>query len=180
MRDGRRPCGNSRRRRRPATTRGRVDFRANGDDRRLPRRQHEPRLKGHLRRGWRTKRRAAQRHDPRMTHAPAVHSPAPFTSHSIHSLSPPVVSAPTVLVFPPLSLPHPACQSGSCWCNPTVCIRLVVRVRACVCAWNVSRPFVVGDSVALFHITVPRLLGFVGAGSHSQLATLPNSSYLEF
>ncbi|CAI7806164.1 unnamed protein product [Closterium sp. NIES-54] len=27
----------------------------------------------------------------------------------------------------------------------------------------------VGDSVALFHITVPRLLGFVGAGSHSQL-----------
>ncbi|CAI7873891.1 unnamed protein product [Closterium sp. NIES-53] len=23
-----------------------------------------------------------------------------------------------------------------CWCNPTVCIRLVVRVRACVCAWN--------------------------------------------
>ncbi|CAI7739300.1 unnamed protein product [Closterium sp. NIES-54] len=22
------------------------------------------------------------------------------------------------------------------WCNPTVCIRLVVRVRACVCAWN--------------------------------------------
>ncbi|CAI7891947.1 unnamed protein product [Closterium sp. NIES-54] len=139
MRDGRRPCGNSRRRRRPATTRGRVDFRANGDDRRLPRRQHEPRLKGHLRRGWRTKRRAAQRHDPRMTHAPAVHSPAPFTSHSIHSLSPPVVSAPTVLVFPPLSLPHPACQSGSCWCNPTVCIRLVVRVRACVCAWNGMR-----------------------------------------
>ncbi|CAI7849252.1 unnamed protein product [Closterium sp. NIES-53] len=40
-----------------------------------------------------------------------------------------------------------------CWCNPTACIRLVVRVRACVCAWNVSRPFVVGDSVALFHIT---------------------------
>ncbi|CAI7904241.1 unnamed protein product, partial [Closterium sp. NIES-53] len=27
------------------------------------------------------------------------------------------------------------CRS-SCWCNPTVCIRLVVRVRACVCAWN--------------------------------------------
>ncbi|CAI7834943.1 unnamed protein product [Closterium sp. NIES-53] len=26
-----------------------------------------------------------------------------------------------------------------CWCNPTVCIRLVVRVRACVCAWNVAR-----------------------------------------
>ncbi|CAI7740749.1 unnamed protein product, partial [Closterium sp. NIES-54] len=25
---------------------------------------------------------------------------------------------------------------SSCWCNPTVCIRLVVRVRACVCAWN--------------------------------------------
>ncbi|CAI7750655.1 unnamed protein product [Closterium sp. NIES-54] len=38
----------------------------------------------------------------------------------------------------------------------------------------------VGDSVALFHITVPLLLGFVGAGSHSQLATLPNSSYLVF
>ncbi|CAI7807290.1 unnamed protein product [Closterium sp. NIES-53] len=37
-----------------------------------------------------------------------------------------------------------------------------------------SRPFMVGDSVALFHITVPRLLGFVGAGSHSQLVTLPN------
>ncbi|CAI7790975.1 unnamed protein product [Closterium sp. NIES-53] len=35
----------------------------------------------------------------------------------------------------------------------------------------VSRPFVVGDSVAVFHITVPRLLGFVGAGSHSQLMT---------
>ncbi|CAI7856894.1 unnamed protein product [Closterium sp. NIES-53] len=47
----------------------------------------------------------------------------------------------------------------SCWCNTTVCIRLVVRVRACVCAWNVLRPFVVGDSVALFHITVPRRLG---------------------
>ncbi|CAI7845071.1 unnamed protein product, partial [Closterium sp. NIES-54] len=27
----------------------------------------------------------------------------------------------------------------SCWCNPTVCIRLVVRVRACVCAWNGMR-----------------------------------------
>ncbi|CAI7844899.1 unnamed protein product [Closterium sp. NIES-54] len=26
-----------------------------------------------------------------------------------------------------------------CWCNPTVCIRLVVRVRACVCAWNGMR-----------------------------------------
>ncbi|CAI7829640.1 unnamed protein product [Closterium sp. NIES-54] len=26
-----------------------------------------------------------------------------------------------------------------CWCNPTVCIRLVVRVRACMCAWNGSR-----------------------------------------
>ncbi|CAI7805664.1 unnamed protein product [Closterium sp. NIES-53] len=39
---------------------------------------------------------------------------------------------------------------------------------------NVSRPFVVGDTVALFHITVPWLLGFVGAGSHSQLVTLPN------
>ncbi|CAI7920868.1 unnamed protein product [Closterium sp. NIES-53] len=26
-----------------------------------------------------------------------------------------------------------------CWCNPTVCIRLVVRVRTCVCAWNGSR-----------------------------------------
>ncbi|CAI7816498.1 unnamed protein product [Closterium sp. NIES-53] len=38
---------------------------------------------------------------------------------------------------------------------------------------RVSRPFVVGDSVALFHITVPWLLGFVGAGSHSQLVTLP-------
>ncbi|CAI7868937.1 unnamed protein product, partial [Closterium sp. NIES-53] len=37
-----------------------------------------------------------------------------------------------------------------------------------------SRPFMVGDSVALFHITVPWLLGFVGAGSHSQLVTLPN------
>ncbi|CAI7771268.1 unnamed protein product [Closterium sp. NIES-53] len=30
---------------------------------------------------------------------------------------------------------------GSCWCNPTVCIRLVVRVRACVCAWNEPRVF---------------------------------------
>ncbi|CAI7908916.1 unnamed protein product, partial [Closterium sp. NIES-53] len=47
-----------------------------------------------------------------------------------------------------------------CWCNPTVCIRLVVCVRACVCKWHVSRPFVFGDSVALLHITVPRLLGF--------------------
>ncbi|CAI7889362.1 unnamed protein product [Closterium sp. NIES-53] len=28
---------------------------------------------------------------------------------------------------------------GGCWCNPTVCIRLVVRVRACMCAWNGSR-----------------------------------------
>ncbi|CAI7730861.1 unnamed protein product, partial [Closterium sp. NIES-54] len=26
-----------------------------------------------------------------------------------------------------------------CWCNPTACIRLVVRVRACVCAWNGMR-----------------------------------------
>ncbi|CAI7736451.1 unnamed protein product [Closterium sp. NIES-54] len=46
---------------------------------------------------------------------------------------------------------------------------LFVCVHACV-----------GDSVALFHLTVPRLLGFVGAGSHSQLVTLPNSSYLVF
>ncbi|CAI7847733.1 unnamed protein product, partial [Closterium sp. NIES-53] len=117
LRDGRRPRGNSCRCRRPATTQRRVVFRANGDDRRLHRRQHEPRLKFHLCRGRRAKCRAARRHDPRMTRAPAVHSPAPFTPHSVHSLSPPVVSPPTVLVFPPLSLlislslPHPACQS---------------------------------------------------------------------
>ncbi|CAI7893288.1 unnamed protein product [Closterium sp. NIES-53] len=37
---------------------------------------------------------------------------------------------------PPAALPRARC---SCWCNPTVCIRLVVRVRACVCAWNGSR-----------------------------------------
>ncbi|CAI7788501.1 unnamed protein product [Closterium sp. NIES-54] len=85
--DGRQPRGNSHRRRRPATTRRRIVFRANGDDRRLPRHQHESRLKGHLRRGRRAERRAARRHDPRMTRAPAVHSPAPFTPHSIHSLS---------------------------------------------------------------------------------------------
>ncbi|CAI7870343.1 unnamed protein product [Closterium sp. NIES-53] len=88
LRDGRRPRGDSRRCRRPATTRRRVVFRANGDDRRLPRRQHEPPLKGHLRRGRCAERRVARRHDPRMTRAPAVHSPAPFTPHSVHSLSP--------------------------------------------------------------------------------------------
>ncbi|CAI7739626.1 unnamed protein product [Closterium sp. NIES-54] len=77
LRDGRRPRGNSRRCRRPATTRRRVVFHG----------QHEPRLKGHLCRGWYAKHRAARRHDPRMTRAPAVHSPAPFTPHSIHSLS---------------------------------------------------------------------------------------------
>ncbi|CAI7851023.1 unnamed protein product [Closterium sp. NIES-53] len=54
---------------------------------------------------------------------------------------------------------RPTIRGGVCWCNPTVCIRLVVRARACVCAWNVSRLFVVGDSVALFHITLPQLLG---------------------
>ncbi|CAI5930492.1 unnamed protein product [Closterium sp. NIES-65] len=54
-----------------------------------------------------------------MTRAPAVHSSAPFAPHSVHSISPPVVSPPTVPIFPPLSLlfslslPHPACQSGS-------------------------------------------------------------------
>ncbi|CAI7858639.1 unnamed protein product [Closterium sp. NIES-54] len=37
----------------------------------------------------------------------------------------------------------------------------------------ISSPFMVGDSAALFHITVPWLLGFVEAGSHSQLVTLP-------
>ncbi|CAI7834793.1 unnamed protein product, partial [Closterium sp. NIES-53] len=127
LRDGRRPRGNFRRRRRPATTRRRVVFRANGDDRRLPRRQHEPRLKGHLRRGRRAERRAARRHDPHMTRAHAVHSPAPFIPHSIHSLSPPVVSPPTVLVFSSLSLPHPACQSGS---SP----------KPCPCSFNVYVP----------------------------------------
>ncbi|CAI7840970.1 unnamed protein product [Closterium sp. NIES-53] len=40
--------------------------------------------------------------------------------------------------------------------------------------FGVSRPSVVGDSEALFHITVPRLFGFVGAGNHPQLVTLPN------
>ncbi|CAI7855506.1 unnamed protein product [Closterium sp. NIES-54] len=124
LRDGRRPRGNFRRRRRPATTRRRVVFRANGDDQRLPRRQHGPRLKGHLRRGWRAERHAARRHDPRMTHAPVVHPPAPFTPYSIHSLSPRVVSPPTVLIFPSLSLPHPACQSGS---SP----------KPCPCSFNV-------------------------------------------
>ncbi|CAI7930744.1 unnamed protein product, partial [Closterium sp. NIES-54] len=117
LRDGRRPRGNSRRCRRPATTRRRVVFRANGDDRRLPRRQHEPRLKGHLRRGRCAERRAARRHDPRMTRAPAVHSPAPFTPHSVHSLSPPVVSPPTVLVFPPF-LFFPASPCLSIWFLP--------------------------------------------------------------
>ncbi|CAI7912902.1 unnamed protein product [Closterium sp. NIES-54] len=73
LRGGRRPHGNSRRCHRPATTRRRVVFRANGDDRRLPRRQHEPRLKGHLRRGRCVEHRAARRHDPRMTRVPAVH-----------------------------------------------------------------------------------------------------------
>ncbi|CAI7866532.1 unnamed protein product [Closterium sp. NIES-53] len=38
---------------------------------------------------------------------------------------------------------------------------------------QISRPFVVEDNVALFHINIPWLLGFVGAGSHSQLVTLP-------
>ncbi|CAI7880926.1 unnamed protein product [Closterium sp. NIES-53] len=108
--DGRRPRGNSRRRRRPATTLQRVVFRANGDDRRLPRRQHEPRLKGHLRRGRRAERRAARRHDLRMTRAPAVHSPAPFTPHSIHSLSLPVVSPPNRASLPS-SLPASLCLS---------------------------------------------------------------------
>ncbi|CAI7886770.1 unnamed protein product, partial [Closterium sp. NIES-54] len=60
LRDGRRPRGDSRRCRRPATTRRCVVFRANGDDRRLPRRQHELWLKGHLRRGRYAERRAAQ------------------------------------------------------------------------------------------------------------------------
>ncbi|CAI7771536.1 unnamed protein product [Closterium sp. NIES-54] len=124
MRDGRRPSGNSCRRRRPAMTQRRVVFCANGNDRRLPRRQHEPWLKDHLRRGQRAERRAARRHDPRMIRALVVHSPAPFTPHSIHSLSPPVVFPPTVLVFPPLSLPHPACQSGS---SP----------KPCPCSFNV-------------------------------------------
>ncbi|CAI7765599.1 unnamed protein product [Closterium sp. NIES-53] len=36
------------------------------------------------------------------------------------------------------ALPTEFCAKN-CWCNPTVCIRLVVRVRACVCAWNGSR-----------------------------------------
>ncbi|CAI7877788.1 unnamed protein product, partial [Closterium sp. NIES-54] len=130
LRDGRRPCGNSRRCRRPAASRRHVVFRANGDDQRLPCRQHEPQLKGHLRRGWCAERRAARQHDPHMTRAPAVHSPTPFTPHSIYSLSPLVVSPPTVLVFPPLSLlfslslPHPACQSSS---SP----------QPCPCSFNV-------------------------------------------
>ncbi|CAI7811380.1 unnamed protein product [Closterium sp. NIES-53] len=34
---------------------------------------------------------------------------------------------------------RPTIRGGVCWCNPTVCIRLVVRVRACVCAWNGMR-----------------------------------------
>ncbi|CAI7871344.1 unnamed protein product [Closterium sp. NIES-53] len=37
------------------------------------------------------------------------------------------------------TLPESPQQNGvaeRCWCNPTVCIRLVIRVRACVCAWN--------------------------------------------
>ncbi|CAI7922814.1 unnamed protein product [Closterium sp. NIES-54] len=34
---------------------------------------------------------------------------------------------------------RPTIQGGVCWCNPRVCIRLVVRVRACVCAWNGTR-----------------------------------------
>ncbi|CAI7870935.1 unnamed protein product, partial [Closterium sp. NIES-53] len=81
MRDGRRPRGNSRQRRRPATTRRRVVFFANGDDRRLPRRQHEPRLKGHLHRGRRAERRAARRHDPR------AHRPFPRSLYpALHPL----------------------------------------------------------------------------------------------
>ncbi|CAI7813370.1 unnamed protein product [Closterium sp. NIES-54] len=32
-----------------------------------------------------------------------------------------------------------AIKGPYCWCNPTVCIRLVVHVRACMCAWNGSR-----------------------------------------
>ncbi|CAI7755745.1 unnamed protein product [Closterium sp. NIES-54] len=124
-------------------------FRANGDDRRLPRRQHEPPLKGHLRRGRCAERRVARRHDPRMTRAPAVHSPAPFTPHSVHSLSPPVVSPPTVLVFPPLSLlfslslPHPACQSGSspqpCPCSFNMYVSQAEVKPGCVCQKTLSR-----------------------------------------
>ncbi|CAI7925067.1 unnamed protein product [Closterium sp. NIES-53] len=41
---------------------------------------------------------------------------------------------------------------------------------------TLSRPFVVGDSVALFHITVPRLLGFVGAGTCSNAQTVLTTS----
>ncbi|CAI7808260.1 unnamed protein product [Closterium sp. NIES-54] len=96
LRDGRRPHGNSRRCRRPASTRRRVVFRANGDDQRLPRRQHEPRLKGHLRRGRCAERRAAQRHDPRMTRAPAVHPPGrlPPNRASFPSSLPPFLTFP--------------------------------------------------------------------------------------
>ncbi|CAI7793928.1 unnamed protein product, partial [Closterium sp. NIES-53] len=34
------------------------------------------------------------------------------------------------------ALVTPATALRFCWCNPTVCIRLVVCVRTCVCAWN--------------------------------------------
>ncbi|CAI7825810.1 unnamed protein product [Closterium sp. NIES-54] len=115
----------------------------------MPRRQREPRLKSHLRRGWCAGRRAARRHDPRMTRAPAVHSPAPFALHSVHSLSPLVVSPPTVLVFPPLSLlfslslPHPACQSGSstqpCPCSFNVYVSQAEVKPGCVCQKALSR-----------------------------------------
>ncbi|CAI7907726.1 unnamed protein product [Closterium sp. NIES-53] len=34
---------------------------------------------------------------------------------------------------------RPTIRGGVCWWNPTVCTRLVVCVRACVCAWNGMR-----------------------------------------
>ncbi|CAI7917334.1 unnamed protein product [Closterium sp. NIES-53] len=115
LRDGRRPRGNSRRRCRPATTRRRVVFCANGDDRRLPRRQHEPRLKGHLRRRRCAKRRAVRRHDPRARRPfprslyPALH-PLPLSPGRLPpnraSLSSSLLASPCLSIwFLPQTLP---------------------------------------------------------------------------
>ncbi|CAI7908873.1 unnamed protein product [Closterium sp. NIES-54] len=144
LQDGRRPRGNSRRCRRPATTRRRVVFRANGDDRRLPRRQHEPRLKGHLRRGRWAECRSARRHDPR-ARRPFPHSlypalrPLPLSPGrlppnraSLPSSLPPFLSSPASpclsIRFLPPTLPlqlQRVCvasrnEAGVCMCQKTL------------------------------------------------------------
>ncbi|CAI7824325.1 unnamed protein product [Closterium sp. NIES-54] len=70
----------------------------------------------------------------------ALQATSPLNSSTLNATSPTAATTATPIVATTTTTNSPTPSTTPiCWCNPTACIRLVVRVRACVCAWNGMR-----------------------------------------